>query len=47
MYNSKYYYREMCFELATCADFSISDFGELSNSQISNHVITKNGHTLT
>ena len=41
MYNSKYYYREMCFELATCADFSISDFGELSNSQISNHVITK------
>ena len=24
-----HYYRETCFELATCADFSIFDFGEL------------------
>ena len=24
-----HYYREMCFDLATCADFTISNFGEL------------------
>jgi len=41
MYNSKsLLYRETCFKLATCADFSISDFGDKTNFQISNLLLS-------